>query len=395
MIGEVMKKKVIIILICIIAFITVIFIYNKNNKLSIDNMSLREKISQMLMVYYNIDEVDEDLIKSLEENKPGGFILTGANLVNYNRTKKFISDLYKYGGKNMIVAVDQEGGSVQRLYDIKDKKATFLPNMYDVGILDDKEISYRIGNIIGTEVSSIGANTVFSPVLDIGDYKTSAMGKRMISNDKDIVISNAMEIYKGIYDTDVIPIVKHFPGIGDTSLDTHDANVSIVDKTYEELYDTDLQPFINAIDKGVEVIMVGHSSYPKITNNNLPASLSSQIITGILRGKLKFDGVVIMDAVNMGTISNNYSEKDIYIKAINAGVNMFIMPNGSKRVIDLIENAVKSGEIDEKMIDDSAKRIVDLRNKISNKNKFNNNFGLSINKKFICEKFHDYCIYNE
>lgn len=390
-----MKKKVIIILICIIAFITVIFIYNKNNKLSIDNMSLREKISQMLMVYYNIDEVDEDLIKSLEENKPGGFILTGANLVNYNRTKKFISDLYKYGGKNMIVAVDQEGGSVQRLYDIKDKKATFLPNMYDVGILDDKEISYRIGNIIGTEVSSIGANTVFSPVLDIGDYKTSAMGKRMISNDKDIVISNAMEIYKGIYDTDVIPIVKHFPGIGDTSLDTHDANVSIVDKTYEELYDTDLQPFINAIDKGVEVIMVGHSSYPKIINDNLPASLSSQIITGILRDKLKFDGVVIMDAVNMGTISNNYSEKDIYIKAINAGVNMFIMPNGSKRVIDLIENAVKDGEISEKDIDNSAEKIINLRNKISNKNKFNNNFGLSDNKKFICEKFNDYCIYNE
>lgn len=390
-----MKKKVIIILICIIAFITVIFIYNKNNKLSIDNMSLREKIGQMLMVYYNIDEVDEDLIKSLEENKPGGFILTGANLVNYNRTRKFISDLYKYGGKNLIVAVDQEGGTVQRLYDIEDKKATFLPNMYDVGILDDKEISYRIGNIIGTEVSSIGANTVFSPVLDIGNYKFSAMGKRMLSDNKDIVISNAMEIYRGISDTDVIPIVKHFPGIGDTSLDTHDANVSIVDKTYEELYDTDLQPFITAIDKGVEVIMVGHSSYPKITNDNLPASLSSQIITDILRDKLKFDGVVIMDAVNMGTISNNYSEKDIYIKAINAGVNMFIMPNGSKRVIDLIENAVKDGEISEKDIDNSAEKIINLRNKISNKNKFNNNFGLSDNKKFICEKFNEYCIYNK
>ena len=225
---------------CLIVFITIFLLCNKEKELSIDNMSLREKIGQMLMVYYNIDEVDEDLIKSLEENKPGGFILTGANLISYDRTRKFISDLYKYGGKNMIVAVDQEGGSVQRLYDIKDKKATFLPNMYDVGILDDKEISYKIGNIIGTEVSSIGANTVFSPVLDIGNYKFSAMGKRMLSDNKDIVISNAMEIYKGIYDTDVIPIVKHFPGIGDTSLDTHDANVSIVDKTYEELYDTDL-----------------------------------------------------------------------------------------------------------------------------------------------------------
>lgn len=110
---------------CLIVFITIFLLCNKEKELSIDNMSLREKIGQMLMVYYNIDEVDEDLIKSLEENKPGGFILTGANLISYDRTRKFISDLYKYGGKNMIVAVDQEGGSVQRLYDIKDKKATF------------------------------------------------------------------------------------------------------------------------------------------------------------------------------------------------------------------------------------------------------------------------------
>ena len=380
---------------CLIVFITIFLLCNKEKELSIDNMSLREKIGQMLMVYYNIDEVDEDLIKSLEENKPGGFILTGANLISYDRTRKFISDLYKYGGKNMIVAVDQEGGSVQRLYDIKDKKATFIPNAYEIGKLNDKSVSYKIGNIIGTEVSSIGANAVFSPVLDIGDYKTSAMGKRMISDDKDIVISNASEIYKGIIDNDVISIVKHFPGIGDTVDDTHDSKVSIVNKTYEELYNTDLQPFIKLINEGVEVIMVGHSSYPKITNDNLPASLSSIIVNDILRNELKFDGVVMIDAVNMGTISNNYSEKDIYVKAINAGVNMFIMPNGSKRVIDLIEKAVKSVEIDEKMIDDSAKRIVDLRNKISNKNKFNNNFGLSINKKFICEKFHDYCIYNE
>lgn len=380
---------------CLIVFITIFLLCNKEKELSIDNMSLREKIGQMLMVYYNLDEVDEDLITSLKENNPGGFILTGANLISYDRTRKFISDLYKYGGKNMIVAVDQEGGSVQRLYDIKDKKATFIPNAYDIGSLNDKSVSYKIGNIIGTEVSSIGANAVFSPVLDIGDYKTSAMGKRMISDDKDIVISNASEIYKGIIDNDVISIVKHFPGIGDTVDDTHDSKVSIVNKTYEELYNTDLQPFIKLINEGVEVIMVGHSSYPKITNDNLPASLSSVIVNDILRNELKFDGVVMIDAVNMGTISNNYSEKDIYVKAINAGVNMFIMPNGSKRVIDLIEKAVKSGEIDEKMIDDSAKRIVDLRNKISNKNKFNNNFGLSINKKFICEKFHDYCIYNE
>ena len=221
------------------------------------------------------------------------------------------------------------------------------------------------------------------------------MGKRLISDDKNVVISNGMEIFRGIEDTGVISIVKHFPGIGDTSDDTHNNKVSVVSKTYDELYDNDLQPFITAINNNVSMIMVGHSSYPKITGDDLPASLSSKIINDILRTKLGYDGVVIIDAVNMGALVSNYSEKNIYTTAINAGVDMFIMPNGAKRVIDLIENEVKSGSISEETINKAVSRILKLKKERLNKNLSNDKYGLIENKKFICEYFNNYCSYNK
>lgn len=388
-----LKKNIIILFSILLIAILFLFLFKKDK--TVEDMTLREKIGQMLMVYYNGDELDDYLINSLKENQPGGFIVSGANLTTYDKTKKLITGLNRYVDLDMIIAIDQEGGTVQRLYDISDKKAVFIPNMYDVGVKNDKNISYKIGNIIGDEVSSIGCNAVFAPVLDVGDYNISAMSKRMLSSDKDIVIDNAMEIYNGIEDSGVISIVKHFPGIGNTSDDTHHDEVSIVNKTYDELYEEDLQPFITAIDNKVSMIMVGHSSYPKITGDNLPASLSFVIVNDILRIKLGYDGIVIIDAVNMGTLANNYSEKYIYTTAINAGVDMFIMPNGSKRVIDLIENEVKNGNIKEEKINDAVKRILKLKKEKLNKKLSSNRYGLKENKKFICNNFSSYCSYNK
>lgn len=389
-----MKKKIILIII-VFCIVILCVLFSGSNVKTIEDMTLREKIGQMLMVYYNSDEADADLIDSLKENQPGSFIVTGDNLTEYNKIKKFIASLNKYSNVPMIIAVDQEGGPVQRLYDISDKKSTFIPNMHDVGVLNNKDISYKIGNIIGSEAGSIGCNAVFGPVLDIGDYNISAMGKRLISDDKNIVISNGMEIFKGIEDTGLISIVKHFPGIGGTSDDTHDNEISVVNKTYDELYNTDLQPFITAINNNVSMIMVGHSSYPKITGDDLPASLSSKIISDILRTKLGYDGVVIIDAVNMGALASNYSEKYIYTTAINAGVDIFIMPNGSKRVIDLIEKEVNNGNISEETINKSVSRILKLKKERLSKRLPNDKYGLKENKKFICDNFNDYCSYNK
>lgn len=389
-----MKRKIILIII-VFCIVILCVLFSGSNVKTIEDMTLREKIGQMLMVYYNSDEADANLIDSLKENQPGSFIVTGDNLTEYNKIKKFIASLNKYSNVPMIIAVDQEGGPVQRIYDISDKKATFIPNMHDVGVLNNKDISYKIGNIIGSEAGSIGCNAVFGPVLDIGDYNISAMGKRLISDDKNVVISNGMEIFKGIEDTGLISIVKHFPGIGGTSDDTHDNEISVVNKTYDELYNMDLQPFITAINNNVSMIMVGHSSYPKITGDDLPASLSSKIINDILRTKLGYDGVVIIDAVNMGALASNYSEKYIYTTAINAGVDIFIMPNGSKRVIDLIENEVNNGNISKETIDKAVSRILKLKKERLSKRLPNDKYGLKENKKFICDNFSDYCSYNK
>ncbi len=155
-----MKKKIIFIIIVFVIFTLFVF-FPRNKVKEIGEMTLREKISQMLMVYYNSDEVDEGLIESLKENQPGGFIVTGDNLTKYNKIQRFISSIKKYSNIPMIIAVDQEGGPVQRLYDISNKKATFIPNMHDVGVLNNKDISYKIGNIIGSEAGSIGCNAVF------------------------------------------------------------------------------------------------------------------------------------------------------------------------------------------------------------------------------------------
>lgn len=385
-------KKIVVIIISVLIVISTIFLFvfkdNKKEK-TIEDMTLREKIGQMLMAYYTLDEIDDDLIESLKTNQPGGFIVTGDNLKEYKRTKKFLTSLNKYTDIDMIIAVDQEGGSVQRLNDIKDIKSTPIPNGYEIGKLNNLDVSYNIGKIIGTDSGSLGINAVFSPVCDIGDYETSAMDKRLISNDTSIVTNNSYQIYKGIESTGLISIPKHFPGIGDTDIDTHYDELTIINKTKEELYEKELKPFIKLIDNNAKMIMVGHAIYPKISQDELPASLSKEIITDILINELKFDGIVITDAINMGALAYHYNEIDIYTKAINAGVNMFIMPNGTKRVIDLIEKEVKNGNIDENKINESVRRILKVKKSIK-KTKLNN-YGSNYNKNYICKYFNDYC----
>ena len=147
-----MKKKIktcIIIVFVVLPIINLSFFLFKKDK-NFKDMTLREKIGQMLMVYYTLDEIDDDLINSLKENQPGGFIVTVDNLKEYKKSKKFISSLNKYVGIDMIIAVDQEGGSVQRLMDISDIKATVLPSMYYVGKLNNTDTSYEVGNIISS-----------------------------------------------------------------------------------------------------------------------------------------------------------------------------------------------------------------------------------------------------
>lgn len=358
-----MNRKIMLILLILVFFLTGCSIEKETlvkEEKTIENMTLREKIGQMLVGYYYSDFVDEVLIKSLKENQPGGFIIVKNNITTYDASKKFVDDMNSLVDITMFITIDHEGGIVQRLNSLVDCKSTNIPSMNKIGDINNEELAYGVGKIIGEETRVLGINAVLAPVLDIGSSETSNLMSRIISDSPLVVTNLGYEIGKGIEDSGVIPVYKHFPGVGDTGIDTHD-DMPVINKTKEELYENELIPYIKVIEEGASMIMVGHVNYPLVTNDNLPASLSKIMITDILRGELNYQGLVLIDGVNMKALRNYFTEREIYKLGINAGVDMFIMPRSLKSAIDIIEELVSDGEVLEETINKSVERILNLK----------------------------------
>lgn len=365
-----MKKKFIILFIFIITILTGCSnnkkVSNKDfEKLSIeekvnykmDNLSIDEKIAQMLIVYYIGDEYDENLSNIIKEVKPGGFILMSDNITTYDRTLNFVKGMQNDSDIPMIISTDEEGGSVQRIKGIRDISVTDIPYMYYLGQTKDKNLAYKVGEIIANELRTIGVNLTYAPVMDIySNPNNTVIGKRSFGSDPNTVYDMATSLKNGIEDNLVNTCIKHFPGHGDTETDSH-FEIPIINKTLDELENSDLLPFIKSIND-TNMIMVGHIALPKITNSSIPASLSKEIVTDILKNKYNYKGLVITDALNMRSLMDNYSDKEIYTMAINAGVDLLLMPNGSKNAIKYIKEAIDDEEIDINTINESVRKIL-------------------------------------
>lgn len=365
-----MKKKFIILFIFIITILTGCSnnkkVSNKDfEKLSIeekvnykmDNLSIDEKIAQMLIVYYIGDEYDENLSNIIKEVKPGGFILMSDNITTYDRTLNFVKGMQNDSDIPMIISTDEEGGSVQRIKGIRDISVTDIPYMYYLGQTKDKNLAYKVGEIIANELRTIGVNLTYAPVMDIySNPNNTVIGKRSFGSDPNTVYDMATSLKNGIEDNLVNTCIKHFPGHGDTETDSH-FEIPIINKTLDELENSDLLPFIKSIND-TNMIMVGHIALPKITNSSIPASLSKEIVTDILKNKYNYKGLVITDALNMRSLTDNYSDKEIYTMAINAGVDLLLMPNGSKNAIKYIKEAIDDEEIDINTINESVRKIL-------------------------------------
>ena len=365
-----MKKKFIILFIFIITILTGCSnnkkVSNKDfEKLSIeekvnykmDNLSIDEKIAQMLIVYYIGDEYDENLSNIIKEVKPGGFILMSDNITTYDRTLNFVKGMQNDSDIPMIISTDEEGGSVQRIKGIRDISVTDIPYMYYLGQTKDKNLAYKVGEIIANELRTIGVNLTYAPVMDIySNPNNTVIGKRSFGSDPNTVYDMATSLRNGIENNLVNTCIKHFPGHGDTETDSH-FETPIINKTLDELENSDLLPFIKSIND-TNMIMVGHIALPKITNSSIPASLSKEIVTDLLKNKYNYKGLVITDALNMRSLTDNYSDKEIYTMAINAGVDLLLMPNGSKNAIKYIKEAIDDEEIDINTINESVRKIL-------------------------------------
>lgn len=330
------------------------FVENKINE-----MTIEEKIGQMLMIYDYSKEMNDKLEKEIEDVKPGGFIVFGPNFTSYDKTKKLINDISSLTEIPMLIAVDEEGGKVQRLKSLTDVVVTDIPDMTSLGKIGSEELAYEIGKIIGTEVSTLGINTVFGPVLDVGP-SSSSLSTRLLSNDKNIVKKLGIKIGEGIENANVLSVYKHFPGIGNSTIDSH-LDLPLIKATKKELLENELIPFKEAIKNGSSMIMIGHAAYPNITGSNIPASLSKTIINDILREELGFNGVVVSDALNMKAVTNNYSEKEILEMAINAGCDILLMPKEPKKAVKIIKELIKENKVTPQQIDASVKRILYLK----------------------------------
>lgn len=328
---------------------------------TVKDMSLEEKIGQMLMVSYRSSEADDNLIGILKDVKPGGFILFSENFKSYEQAKKMVDDINNTSDIPMFISVDQEGGKVQRLKNLSDSSVTIIPSMSELGNTNDEKLSYDVGRVVGEELRVFGVNMDFAPVLDIySNPSNTVIGSRAFGTTSEIVSKMGLSFAKGLESTGVIPVYKHFPGHGDTKDDSH-FTLPVIDKTKEELMSLELIPFKKAIEEKAKVIMIGHLAVPNITNDNTPASLSKEIITNLLKEELGFNGLVITDALNMGALTNDYSKKEIYVKAINAGVDILLMASPSKEAVKIIKEAVVNNEIDEDRINDAVKKILTLK----------------------------------
>jgi len=324
-------------------------------------MTLEEKIGQMLIVYYNSSVMDDTLKSALTDVKPGGFILFKDNITTYDNTLKFIKDIKSTSDIPMFISIDQEGGNVQRLLSLSDISVSNIPYMNYVGNMKDVNLTYEVGKVIAEELRVFGINMDFAPVIDIwSNSNNTVIGKRSFGNDSELVSSMGLALGKGLSDNGIISVYKHFPGHGDTDVDSH-YSLPVINKTKEEFLSLELVPFKNAIENGAEVIMIGHLAVPSLTGSDIPASLSKEIITNLLKNEMGFDGLVVTDALNMGALTNYYSQEEVYVKAIDAGVDLLLMPSSSRKAVVAIKKAVEDGVLSEEKIDESVRKILMLK----------------------------------
>ncbi|MCG4692800.1 glycoside hydrolase family 3 protein [Coprococcus eutactus] len=326
-------------------------------------MTLHEKVCQMMFV--TPEEltgedgvtVAGDATRQAMENYPvGGIVYFAKNLESQDQVKEMIDNSQKYSSIGLFVATDEEGGVVNRLMDTVG--TTYIGSMYYYKD-DGDETAYENAYTIANDMSALGFNLDFAPVADVwSNPDNTVIGERAYSDDYAQAAELVGNAVKGFNDGGVMCTLKHFPGHGDTAEDSHYSS-AYVHRTKEEIMADEMQPFRSGIEAGAEFVMVGHLIVSDI--DEVPATLSYKIATGILRDELKFEGVAITDSFEMESIADNYSVDDAVVMSVKAGMDMILQPKDMASAVNSIEQAVADGELSEDRIDESVRRILTLK----------------------------------
>ena len=328
------------------------------------DMTIEEKVGQLLMMDFrkNADDTDmtvlsEDAAQQIADYHLGGVILFAENLDTMEQSQMLVNQMQEAADIELWIGIDEEGGMVSRL-DKSQIPHISIPNAAQMQ--GDIAQAKQAGADIGTVLSKIGVNVDFAPVADVyTNPENTVIGERAYGTDANTVADMATAFMQGLEAQGVKAVAKHFPGHGDTATDSHDG-MAISNHDLTRLQDVEFVPFSRLVQEGIDFVMVGHITMPQVTEDGLPASLSPQAIA-LLRENIGFDGIVITDAMNMGAIVSYYPDGQAAVQAIQAGVDIVLMPADLEAAYLALLDAVGTGEISQTRLDESVRRILGVK----------------------------------
>jgi beta-N-acetylhexosaminidase len=344
----------------------------------LQKMTLREKVGQMF--YIRIESLDpsiewtkyDDLAnlknqeitmkmrKTNEQYPVGGIILYAWNIENETQLASIISQVRSLKG-NPLLCIDEEGGRVSRLANNPNFDVKKYESMAAIGATGDPKNAYECGNTIGTYLKYYGFDIDFAPVADVNTNPDNIIiGPRAFSDKPEVAAPMVTSYLQGLKDAGITGCVKHFPGHGDTSDDTHTGYVQSL-KTWEEMKDCEMVTFRAGIQWGCQLIMTAHIAVPNVTGSTIPSTMSSVVLQDKLRGELGYQNIIITDGMEMGAITKHYTSGEAAVGSIKAGVDIVLGPRDFTEAFDAVIAAVNDGSISEERINQSVRRILKLK----------------------------------
>ncbi|MDX2361197.1 MAG: glycoside hydrolase family 3 N-terminal domain-containing protein [Crocinitomicaceae bacterium] len=325
---------------------------------TIANMSLRDKIGQFFMVaaYSNRDEDHFAYIDSMIANdKIGGLIFF------QGQRSDLVPAIERFQNTSeipLLIGMDAEWGVQMRLFGEER-----FPYNYTIGAANNPELTQRLSEMMGQECRELGIHLNFAPVADVNSNADNpVIGFRSYGENPKDVAAHVAACVKGMESQGVLTSIKHFPGHGDTDVDSH-LELPTVNNTYAQINAIDFFPFRSGIRAGASTVMIGHLNVPALDNTGTPSSLSKPTIQNYLQGELGFQGLVISDALGMKAVADKYGKTEVVVKAFQAGCDILLFPESVSDAISAIEQKVQSGEIALEEIDYRCKKVLLAKHK--------------------------------
>lgn len=335
-------------------------------KYDLNKLTLEEKIGQLFMFGFDALDINDHAMKLIKDYRIGNVILFARNIKTPEQVFKLNQNLQKLAFKELgvplFISIDQEGGMVSRITN----GATFFPGAMTIAATNDLNNAYLSGKYMGLELINLGVNMNFAPVLDVNNNpKNPVIGVRSFSDQPKMVAEYGEAFIRGLQEN-VIATGKHFPGHGDTHVDSHLA-LPKVSYEMDRLNAVELVPFKHAIQKGIKAMMSSHIDFPALTENGLPTTLSKKCMTGFLREELGFEGLIVTDGMQMKAIQDNYTTVGASLMAIEAGANIVCICHSEElqiKALQYVKESVLNHKISMDTINERVSRVLKFKEEL-------------------------------